>query len=156
MTTKWLPPKRGDIVLCFYPLEEEPHKPGPYLRPALVLDISTNKGVFVCYGTGQAHHKNQESIAGHEFGIFEMRHLSATSLDEATIFDLSRTAWLPFDDKWFGEPRGNPGSPVIGKMRSCKSLKPVLFTAMAAANLAHLLPPSVSTTASSSGKKTGT
>jgi hypothetical protein len=144
MTTSsdWPKPKRGDIVLCRFPYQENPSAPGPTARPALVVDISTTNLVRVCYGTGQVHH-NKANLKPHEFAILDGASVRGSGLSEGTKFDLSKIVWLPYDKHWFPPSVSGSNSPRMGNLSGCKSLKPEFFAAMKAAGHVGLLPPGV-------------
>lgn len=96
-------PRRGDIVSCRFPLDEQPRLPGPKARPALVLNVRYAPDlhtwlVLVAYGTSKIDARRG---AGDEFTLTRPESLKPASLHQPTKFVVSRYRELPFDNDFF-------------------------------------------------------
>lgn len=136
----WSGPCRGSITLCRFPYDENSTIPGPKVRPAIVLDVEkVGNRVMVCYGTGQAHHVKLSDLRPDQVGVLDGHHVRALGLEEATVFDLNRTVFLPYDTAWF-KAAPSRSSPIIGNVKSCGPVRQQLLAAMTYSGLGHLLP----------------
>lgn len=119
MTHSFLPlPAPGDIVWCCFP--EVIGTPGPKLRPALVVAVSSqDHAVIVVYGTSQKTNR----IYPTEFVIDPADAGYAVSgLSFRTKFDMDRELKLPFDSDWFAPAPGlTPQLPLpkLGVLHAC-------------------------------------
>jgi len=101
-------PKPGDIVWCRFP-QDKRLRPGPKPRPALVLEVGTIAGaiaVTVVYGTSQ---KVERPFPG-EFAIAPVdgAAYAAAGLSYPTKFNFRQRVQLPYNDRWFDVPPGQP------------------------------------------------
>lgn len=119
-------PRPLEVVWCRFPELYHPDGiavAGPKPRPALVLEVdehSTPVALHVAFGTSKA----TEDLYSGEFqiGPADGEVFKDSGCDEPTKFDLRRTVWLPFDDKWFAlKPNNKSRSPVIGHIDIGKS-----------------------------------
>lgn len=107
-----------DLVYCRFPDEGLPD-PAPKPRPALVLNVndeSVPQRVEVAYGTSQRtrnKYAGEFELAPRDGAIFERAGLTVE-----TKFDLGRTVWLPYNDRWFTPPPGVPraATPKLGTL----------------------------------------
>lgn len=91
-------PQVGDIVFSRIP-ETGGNAKGK-LRPALVLDVTTQNGLpylLVAKGTSQ---RVEERFSG-EFAVQDKESITACGLHEPTKFKLHSTEHLPYTDTWF-------------------------------------------------------
>lgn len=94
--------KPGDILLAYFPYREALSRPGLDYHPALVLAINRKVNpwqVFVAYGTSKV-----QVAQAWQFVIPPADdHASAkrASRVKSTMFDLSRTAVLNYNEAWF-------------------------------------------------------
>lgn len=100
--------KRGAVVSCFFPLSEEPDKPGPTARPALVIGVFHDRidqqwKAIVAYGTSRKTRAN----TGYEVRINHPESLAMAGLARPTRFTLSRMRILPVNDAYFNSVDGN-------------------------------------------------
>jgi mRNA-degrading endonuclease toxin of MazEF toxin-antitoxin module len=93
-------PKAGDILQCRFP-ETIRGKPGPKVRPGLVIEVEeylqedTACVVRIAYGISQEVEQRYP-------GEFTVRAADLTAgLDKDTKFDVGKTVRLPFNDDWF-------------------------------------------------------
>lgn len=128
-----------DVVYCRFPHEGRLN-PAPKPRPALVLnvnDAAVPQRVEVAFGTSQ---RTDDKYAGE----FELSPKDGTAfkragLTERTKFHLGRTAWLPYNARWFkprpSEPR--TATPKLGTLdvRASKAIERRFVAAAAAAGL---------------------
>jgi hypothetical protein len=96
-------PEPGDIIGCYFPLEEAPENPGNKFRPVLVCAISKEIGqneiiVGVAYGSAQRT-SDQAGSRTLPLGTIEIE--AQDSLRETTRFDFNKYIWLPFNKHWF-------------------------------------------------------
>lgn len=115
----WFPtaPPSFSIAACRFPLREDPNKPGPKLRPGLIVAIrqNPNSKLFACdvaYGT-----KNLKILQRGNVDII-VQH--AADIDQfglacATRFDLDRILPLPWNDAFFSFSPGFQ-TPIIGRL----------------------------------------
>lgn len=93
-----------DVVYCRFPDEGWPD-PAPNPRPALVLNVndeSVPQRVEVAYGTSQRtrnKYAGEFELAPRDGAVFRRSGLTVE-----TKFDLGRTVWLPYNDRWFTPP----------------------------------------------------
>ena len=98
--------------MTWYPLDEEPDKPGPKLRPCLIFRVAEPvPGCYLVeasYGTSQVKtRRSWEFLLGPRDGyVFRMSGLSY-----ATKFDVKDLEVLWYNDLWFGKA---PETPRIG------------------------------------------
>lgn len=109
------PPARFDIVTVYYP-ERGSDKPGPVLRPSLVMAVFQEQSskAFAChvaFGT-----KNLKLLDRQHLDVIVQNaaHLRQFGLYIATRFDLDYTITLPWTEEYFGCWNGFR-SPTIGK-----------------------------------------
>ena len=98
------PTQAGDIVTCFFPHAENVERPGPKLRPALVVKVEgelVGEFLNVAYGTGQdTPDKNTSRTAGAHY--FHMDPApSGNALKVQTTFNMAKVVRLPFTAEWF-------------------------------------------------------
>lgn len=99
-------PKQGQVIGCWFPLKEDPTKPGDKFRPCLTAGVNDDIAnehplIAVVYGTGQrTGDKNGKALKSHEFELEAREH--GIQLPEQTRFDCSRWVYLPFTEEWFG------------------------------------------------------
>ena len=103
------PTNAGDIVSCYFPYDEDSDKPGPDLRPALVVKVDLELGaefLHVAYGTGQnTPDKNtSRSLGAHYFHMNPQ--LNGGGLEVETSFNMAKVVRLPCDSRWFSPWRG--------------------------------------------------
>lgn len=83
--------------------------PGPKPRPALVVDIGRLRdepAVEVSFGTSRKldHRYPGEFLITAEDGTA----FTVSGISYPTKFDLARTVYLPYNDRWFAVPPGAP------------------------------------------------
>jgi hypothetical protein len=87
-----------DIVWCRFPLVEDPSSPGPKSRPGLVRK-TVAKGdkafIEVCYGTSKFQNYSDADLI-----IANLADMYAMGLPQATVFQLGRTAIIPWASEW--------------------------------------------------------
>jgi mRNA-degrading endonuclease toxin of MazEF toxin-antitoxin module len=116
MTLPNLNLKRGSIVSCRFPLNENPDIAGPSARPAMVLAVFPNprnkseKMVIVAYGTS----RKTRAKLGYEIRISNSDDMISCNLHRPTRFTLNRMRILPFTNEFF--TYGSNGTPVIGNI----------------------------------------
>jgi hypothetical protein len=131
-----------DIVYCHFP-DDGTLDPAPKPRPALVLNVDDRaipQRVQVAYGTSR-------KTTGKYSGEFELTPrdgdvFGRSGLEVETKFDLGRTVWLPYDDRWFKpRPAARPQStPKLGVLDVSRNAE-VSRRFIAAATAAGLLRP---------------
>lgn len=87
----------GAVVRVWFPVSEEVMKPGPKLRPCLILAEELRnhrKMVLVSYGTSQ-------NTAARGAGELTFKSGSYSILQKETKFNLKRSIWLPLEDEYF-------------------------------------------------------
>lgn len=88
----------GAILRARFPQAEAILRPGPKVRPVLVLDTATRSDgrmeVLVAYGTSQ----HPERIG---YGNFTVQAHQTVSLRYDTRFDLNKVFWLPLSSEIF-------------------------------------------------------
>jgi hypothetical protein len=107
-------PKPLDVVWCYFPIVEDVGNPAPKPRPALVRRASARDGkpyVEVAYGTSQTDRRSERALY-----IANLTDMVEIGLPQATVFDLDRTALVPWAEEWFGLLDGQ--GPVIGKLNA--------------------------------------
>ncbi len=112
-------PAPGDFVWCRFP--EVMGKPGPKLRPALVIGVfDEDHKIRVCYGTSQKTDIDQ--IYSGEFVLDPQDDGFAISgLGPRTKFDLNNYFDLPFSTEYFAAHKGiliSSPSPKMGALHS--------------------------------------
>lgn len=108
-------PAPYDIVWCRFPHHEDLGDPGPYPRPALVRNASTDRDghgeVQLVYGTTKLKFESRRF----DFFVTKQSEMDSCGLYRATRFDLDCIAWIPWADEWFETPPEH-SSPVIGRL----------------------------------------
>jgi len=131
-----------DVVYCCFP-EEGRLVPPPKPRPALVLNVNDEgvpQRVEVAYGTSQ---RTTNKYSGEfELGPKDGSVFTKTGLTEETKFDLGRTVWLPYNDRWFRPLPSVPraATPKLGKL-DLRANPAIERRFVAAAKAAGLLDP---------------
>ena len=128
-----------DLVYCHFP-EEGRLSPAPKPRPALVLNVNdkaTPQRVEVAFGTSQ---KTDDKYAGEfELSPKDGAVFKKTGLTEGTKFHLGRTAWLPYNDRWFTPRPSVPpaATPKMGTLdvRASRAIERRFVAAATAAGL---------------------
>jgi hypothetical protein len=116
MTLQNLTLKRGSIVSCRFPLNENPEIAGPSARPCMVLGVFPNprnkreKMVIVAYGTS----RKTRAKLGYEIRISNPDDMISCNLRRPTRFTLNRMRILPLTDEFFSY--GSNGTPVMGNI----------------------------------------
>lgn len=91
-------PQALDIIWCRFPLVEDQTSPGTKDRPGLVrrvLKKDQRAFVEVCYGTSKfQNYSNKDLFIANLTDMIEMR------LPQATVFQLGRTAVVPWAQEW--------------------------------------------------------
>lgn len=113
-------PPPGSIVACWFPYHETPTKPGPDLRPALIVGrrvddlapLNSPMLVFVVYGTGQRTTDQNAKLGPYEMCV-DPSEYSGTGLEKETLFDFQRIVPLFYDRTWF-EAWGGRANPRLG------------------------------------------
>ncbi len=107
-----------DIVYCNFP-EDGALVPAPKPRPALVLNVADDQDpqrIQVAYGTSK---KTTQMYSG-EFQLTprDGEVFKQSGLQEAGKFHLKRTAWLPYNERWFKPKPAIPATltPRMGKL----------------------------------------
>lgn len=117
---RWYPeasvPAYGDVVWGCFPQDEVPG-PGPKPRPVLILAARIHRTkappwiyVQCAYGTSRLSRRTSFGLR-----IQNVSALNAARLPQATLFDLDRTRWIPWSERWF-KPREGHLSPTIGRL----------------------------------------
>lgn len=111
-------PKALEILWCYFPVDENPGKPGPRHRPCLVrrvaMDPDTMRGlVEVAYGTTKLK-RGERPL---DLRIVNFEDLAEIGLPSATRFDLDRTLELPWTTEYFG-PHPKYPTIYIGKLNA--------------------------------------
>lgn len=109
-------PRSLDIVWCRFPDRDQPSRPGPKPRPALVRSVFLNKQhtraqIEVTYGTS----KLKQDARLLDLIIANATDLAEMQLPQATRFDLDVTLTLPWASEFF-EPRPGQSSPIISHL----------------------------------------
>ena len=103
-----------DLIWCRFPLVEAPDSPGPKARPGLVRAvraIDQRAYVEVAYGTSKfANYSSRDLIIANLTDLCEM------GLPQATVFQLGRTAVIPWAEEWVGSLEGH--GPTIGRLNA--------------------------------------
>ena len=107
-----------DFVYCNFP-DEGALEPAPKPRPALVLNVadeSEPQRVEVAYGTSK---KTTQKYPG-EFELTprDGEVYQRAGLTEESKFDLRRSVWLPYNDRWFKPKPARPPktTPKLGTL----------------------------------------
>lgn len=118
-----------DVVYCNFPesLERDDTDPlpGPKPRHALVLDVDDTQSppyVRVAYGTS----KKTRDLRSGEFQIAETDGdcFTESGCTHETKFDLRRSVWLPFNEKWFKiRPGSGQTTPITGRIDVSKHIE---------------------------------
>jgi len=108
-------PQLGDVVSCYFPLDEDPNRPGIKPRPCLVLGSrrSTASGrwyVQLAYGTKQ----NLEHIRPGELALRDRTSHRAAGLHHPTKFVFRRIRSVPFIFAYFRADHG--GRVILGSL----------------------------------------
>ncbi len=101
-----------DIIWCNFPFQENPESPGPKSRPGLVRQTMAKDGrpyVEVCYGTSKYKKYPACSLI-----IANLTDLVEIGLPQATVFNLEKTAIIPWSKEWVGHLDGR--GPSLGKL----------------------------------------
>ena len=93
--------------------------PGPKKRPVLILSVMAHQvkelqfvTVQSAYGTSQ--NKGKANVKT-QLLIENVHALNMARLFQATRFDLSKTRWIPWSERWFEPAPGSP-TPVMGRL----------------------------------------
>lgn len=118
-------PKPYDIVWGAFPTVEDPNIPGPKPRPCLVRKFRVRSGnvwVEVAFGTS-----NTKRYGARMLYIANFQDMLECQLPQATLFNLDRTALLPWASEFF-VPREAAASPIVGRLnrRSIDHLQAIL------------------------------
>lgn len=97
----------GDVVLCWFPLEEAPGEPGPKARPCIVVNLQRGNvyrrgRVEVMFGT-----TSQKKKTGQTLRLFKEDDLTASGLDRPSKFLLSKRASIPLCKRFIGTKLGH-------------------------------------------------
>lgn len=105
------------VVWGRFPYDEKPGQPGADFHPCLVFEWNEFRpdqyAVLVAFGTGNIDRGER----GINFIVSKYEAQIRAGLNKETLFDLGRTKWLQWSDRWFSSP--NPAkwpTPVIGKI----------------------------------------
>lgn len=114
-------PTLGSLVGCWFPYKEEPFKPGPDFRPAIVLQIikridKKETYLLLCYATGQSEDCNKFDMSDTQFEVDPDR-LNNINLTVRTRFDLSNVVALPLGQDFFAYPKNNGNYKSFGKLK---------------------------------------
>lgn len=111
-----------DIVICNFPLAEEPGKPGPKGRPCLVVKTAETLGdeelphVRVLYGTSNPKFGKRP----YDFFVCNMTEMEEAGLFYPTRFDMDNRLWLPWSPDYFTPAEGY-SCPRIGHLsKNCQ------------------------------------
>lgn len=106
-----------DVVWCRFPEHQEPFKPGPKNRPALVkatsLDAMDRPSVQVTYGTSNLK-MSQRPL---DMFVTNAKDMAIAGLPQATRFDLDVVLWLPWSSDFFICREHTP-TPIVGRLSS--------------------------------------
>lgn len=111
-------PNALDIVWGRFYYSERPGVPGPMCHPCLVLSVTQNRpsefAVNVVYGTSQIEKYERSQ----HFVISNATKLKVAGLNKETLFNLGRSAYLPWSDRWFEPIDERYPTPVMGHIDS--------------------------------------
>jgi hypothetical protein len=104
--------RKGAVVSCYFPLTEDPNKPGPVARPALVVQVFLDRidrrwKAVLAYGTSRRTRAN----SGFEIRMNREDSLKRAGLHRPTRFTLSRMRILPLEPGFFAL---HNDTPVLG------------------------------------------
>lgn len=80
----------------------------------MVLEVRRLRGVhfvFVAYGTSNLDLATPTTVT-----IANFSELVRAGLGRPTVFQLSRTRWIPWAREWAGKRRRSDASPIIGRL----------------------------------------
>lgn len=110
-------PAQFDIVICNFPEEERPDRPGPKPRPCLVIRTAeTLNGadfphVRVIFGTGNPKIGRRP----YDFYVCNLSEMEEAGLFNPTRFDMDKRLWLPWTPDYFPAANGYH-TPAIGHL----------------------------------------
>ena len=110
----WLadPPRPRDILLCYFPYQEDHGRPALVEHPCLVLSIGKKPDgsvvLFVAYGSSKGIPTTDPTNV-----VVSPKTFAGTGLTKPTRFSLSRRVWLPFDATYCKQALGGR-TPKIG------------------------------------------
>lgn len=110
-------PRSLDIVWCKFPSNENPKRPGPKSRPALVRSVvlaasHTQAWVEVVYGTSRATKQSHPN----DLHIVKSAEIDKCGLLKVTCFVLDRTALLPWSPEYFVKRPDDGVGPIVGHL----------------------------------------
>ena len=109
----YLAPTALDVVWCRFPLVEDPKSPGPKERPALVRRVLLADGgtyLEVVFGTS-----NPRSYSERDLYVANVSDMVDAGLPQATVFQLGKTAVIPWAEEWCAK-RADSTGPVVGHL----------------------------------------
>lgn len=109
-------PQPLDIVWCNFPERENPKRPGPKSRPALVRRwIESDQGLIyveVAYGTT----RENPLSAPYDLHIQNSGEIDKCGLLRHTCFILDRMAMLPWAPEYFCVRKDDGAGPIVGRL----------------------------------------
>lgn len=109
-TLKTLVPVMGDLIRCWFPLDEQPDQAGPKFRPVCFLGetfLGGKRHFIVAYGTTKTDQEKEAKNGGDVYIRAADEH--RVVLDEDTRIDFNRIKAVPATDMYFTKDhRGQP------------------------------------------------
>lgn len=111
--------KVGDIIGARFPYAENPERPGPVVRPGLIIAVS-RKTITIAYGSDLERRRSNNGI---DFEIEAPGELATAGLDKPTRFTMNRTAVIPISRQFIDLRNGGIFGCVPGnRMEEFKEL----------------------------------
>lgn len=106
-------PRVGDIVNVHYPSSENPNRPGPKARPAVVLWVQSQPDGTLALEVSPGAPESGKPLSAGQSVVDTKPGLAAAGLRSATRFDMTRRAVVPWNLSYIS---AKGGAPILGRL----------------------------------------